>query len=59
MTGTIRFNPKFRNRAYITADGLKLDILIEGNAHMNRALDSDVVAVQLVEPSTWKKLESA
>lgn len=28
--GTIRFNPKFRQRAFLTIDELKVDVMIEG-----------------------------
>lgn len=45
--GIIRFNPKFRQRAFLTVDDLKVDIMIEGQTKMNRALDGDTVLVQL------------
>jgi len=28
--GIIRFNPKFRQRAFLTIDELKVDVMIEG-----------------------------
>ena len=45
--GRIRFNPKFRNRAYVTVTGIKLDVLVEGQRNFNRSMDGDLVALRL------------
>jgi hypothetical protein len=56
--GTLRYNPKFRDRAYITIDNLNIDVLIDGQNAMNRAFDSDKVAVRLESTQYWKPLEA-
>lgn len=43
--GTIRFNPKFRSRAFLTVDELKVDVMIEVQSKMNRSMDGDTVLV--------------
>ena len=37
---------------------LKVDIMIEGQANMNRALDGDTVLVQLDPVKQWQELQS-
>ena len=55
--GTIRFNPKFRQRAFLTIDELKVDVMIEGQTKMNRSLDGDKVLVQLDPVNSWELLK--
>jgi hypothetical protein len=45
--GSIRINKRNRQDAYVTSDDLDYDIYIHGAMSRNRALEGDVVAVQL------------
>jgi len=56
--GSFRYNPKFRDRAYVTLEGVTTDIKLEGQTNMNRAFDGDLVLVKLDQPSKWKPLEN-
>lgn len=56
FTGQIRYNAKFRDRAYVTIEGIACDCLIEGNRNMNRSMDGDTVAVKLDNPDKWRLL---
>lgn len=47
--GVLRINKKRRSDAYVTCPGLPDDIYLLGERRRNRALDGDVVAVQLVD----------
>ena len=51
--GVIRFNPKFRQRAFLTVEELKVDVMIEGQTKMNRSLDGDKVLVELDPVKYW------
>ena len=37
-----------QTRAYVTIDELNIDIVVEGFKNMNRAMDGDVVIVELL-----------
>lgn len=54
--GNIRVNPNNRNRAFISIEGIKLDVMIDGVGSQNRALDGDTVVIQLLDPSRWPSL---
>ncbi|CAM6015246.1 unnamed protein product [Sphagnum balticum] len=54
---TLRVNSHNRSEAYVTIDGIPLDILIEGSSAQNRAIEGDVVAVLLDQPSAWPRLK--
>ncbi|KAJ3015748.1 hypothetical protein HKX48_004403 [Thoreauomyces humboldtii] len=53
VTGALRINKRNRNEAYVTCEGLAngADIFIRGVKHRNRALEGDVVVVQVLEGS--------
>ncbi|DAZ94954.1 TPA: hypothetical protein N0F65_000333 [Lagenidium giganteum] len=56
--GKLRVNPQYRNNGWVTVDGVSADILIEGMSHRNRAMDNDLVAVELLPESEWKQLNA-
>ncbi|KAI8582204.1 hypothetical protein K450DRAFT_227890 [Umbelopsis ramanniana AG] len=45
--GSLRINRRNRQDAYVTCDDLEYDIYIHGAINRNRALEGDIVAVQL------------
>jgi hypothetical protein len=45
--GTIRINRRNRNDAYVTSDDLDYDVYIHGLFNRNRALEGDIVAIEL------------
>ncbi|CAI5759697.1 unnamed protein product [Candida verbasci] len=56
VTGTLRVNKKNRSDAYVSTDGLlDADIFICGSKDRNRALENDLVAVELLIPEeVWE-----
>jgi len=42
----------------VTLEGISVDIMIEGQANMNRALDGDKVLLKLDPPAKWRLLEN-
>ncbi|OBA19354.1 RNB-domain-containing protein [Metschnikowia bicuspidata var. bicuspidata NRRL YB-4993] len=56
VTGTLRVNKKNRSDAYVSTDGLlDADIFICGSKDRNRALEGDIVAVELlVVDEVWE-----
>ncbi|KAJ8021344.1 DIS3-like exonuclease 2 [Holothuria leucospilota] len=54
IQGSIRINPKKYSEAYIDSPDGGCDIFIEGMHCRNRALQDDVVAVQLLPQDKWK-----
>ncbi|XP_009403071.2 DIS3-like exonuclease 2 [Musa acuminata AAA Group] len=53
---TFRVNAYNRLEAYCTIDGLPVDVLINGVAAQNRAIEGDIVAVMLDPVAYWTKL---
>lgn len=51
--GSLRINAKKRTEAYVTIPGLPCDICIEGDQHRNRALETDVVLIELLDKGLW------
>lgn len=49
VVGTLRVNKRNRSDAYVASDALDADIFICGSKDRNRALEGDVVAVELLE----------
>ena len=43
--GNIRVNPNNRNRAFVSIQGIKIDVMIDGLSSQNRALDGDTVLI--------------
>eukprot|EP00741_Cyanophora_paradoxa_P002860 tig00000640_g2776.t1 len=52
--GSLRMNPYNCFEGYLFAQDLDKDILIRGREDLNRAIDGDVVAVQLLPESQWR-----
>jgi len=58
--GMLRVLPQKRRTAFVSVEGVKNDILIEGEKDRNRCIDGDEVVVQLLPESEWpEKPESA
>ena len=55
MQGSLRINVRNFHEAFITSTIGGRDIFIDGVAARNRALPGDIVAVQLLPKSEWKK----
>ena len=43
--GTVKTNPKFRYRAFVSIDDLNIDVMVKGMQDMNRAIDGDKVLI--------------
>lgn len=43
--GNLRVNPNNRNRAFVSIQGIKVDVMIDGLSSQNRALDGDTVLI--------------
>ncbi|KAG2199383.1 hypothetical protein INT47_001565 [Mucor saturninus] len=58
--GLLRINKRNRNDAYVTCDNLDADVFIHGQRDRNRALEGDIVIIELLDLETiWaKKKES-
>jgi hypothetical protein len=56
--GVIRINQNNRRRAYVTVQGICVDVMVEGMMQQNRCLDGDTVAISLVDPAKWIELEN-
>ena len=50
VIGTLRVNKRNRSDAYVATDVLDTDIYICGSKDRNRALEGDIVAVELLDP---------
>ncbi|KPV71704.1 uncharacterized protein RHOBADRAFT_30884 [Rhodotorula graminis WP1] len=50
VIGTLRVNKRNRSDAYVATDVLDTDIFICGSKDRNRALEGDIVAVELLDP---------
>ncbi|KAL3693598.1 hypothetical protein R1sor_007249 [Riccia sorocarpa] len=57
--GVLRVNPHYRGEGYVTLEGVPVDILIDGLSAQNRAMEGDVVAVQLNSSSVWPRLKGS
>ncbi|KAI5081147.1 hypothetical protein GOP47_0004330 [Adiantum capillus-veneris] len=55
----IRVNAHMRTEAYVTIDGVPIDILIDGVQAQNRSIDGDVVAVIVNDVPMWTKLKGS
>ena len=54
VKGVLRINPRNYEIAWVTVAGLGRDVLIEGMLRRNRALNGDVVALQILPRGDWK-----
>jgi exosome complex exonuclease DIS3/RRP44 len=50
-----RFNPF---EGFVGSDAVGADILLSGRVDMNRALDGDIVAVELLPEASWKRVSA-
>ncbi|KAL4172540.1 hypothetical protein KRP22_007704 [Phytophthora ramorum] len=56
--GTIRCNRDHWLECHVLihgANGVKIPVLLQGREHINRAIDGDLVAIQLLPKEQWKK----
>jgi len=54
--GPLRINGKNRQQAFVTVEGLDIDVYLDGEVSRNRALNSDLVVLSLnKDKSTWKE----
>ncbi|GAB6019956.1 DIS3-like exonuclease 2 [Chamberlinius hualienensis] len=58
IEGVLRINPKNYQDAYISVPGGQMDICLGGIVDRNRALNGDVVVVQLKPTNQWRILYS-
>ncbi|CAG8687150.1 8258_t:CDS:2, partial [Cetraspora pellucida] len=55
VSGVLRINKRNRSDAYVATESLDADIYICGSKDRNRALEGDVVAVELLDPDkVWQ-----
>ncbi|CAN4081361.1 unnamed protein product [Withania somnifera] len=52
-----RVNAHNRHEAYCKVDGVRTDVLIIGAAAQNRAVEGDIVAVEIDPPSLWTRMK--
>ncbi|KAF5828225.1 hypothetical protein DUNSADRAFT_18006 [Dunaliella salina] len=52
--GALRVNRYNPYEGYVGSDSVGQDILLAGRSHMNRAMDGDIVAVELLPESEWR-----
>ncbi|CAM8942755.1 unnamed protein product [Rhodiola kirilowii] len=57
--GIFRVNAHNRFEAYCKIDGVPVDILINGLAAQNRAVEGDIVAIQVDPLSCWTKMKGS
>ena len=53
MQGSLRVNRFNPYEGYVGSESVGQDILLAGRAAMNRALDGDIVAVELLPEEQW------
>ena len=54
VKGILRISPRNYELAWVTIPGLKRDVLLEGMLNRNRALNGDVVALEIFPREKWK-----
>ena len=54
VKGVLRINPRNYEIAWVTVPGLGRDVLIEGMLRRNRALNGDVVTLEILPRDDWK-----
>ncbi|PIA55209.1 hypothetical protein AQUCO_00800142v1 [Aquilegia coerulea] len=59
FVATFRVNAHNRLEAYCTIDGLPTDVLINGVAAQNRAVEGDIVAVRIDPLALWTRLKGS
>eukprot|EP01105_Mastigella_eilhardi_P024634 TRINITY_DN6464_c0_g1_i1.p1 TRINITY_DN6464_c0_g1~~TRINITY_DN6464_c0_g1_i1.p1 ORF type:complete len:1328 (-),score=329.80 TRINITY_DN6464_c0_g1_i1:2143-6081(-) len=53
--GTLSVSNKHPDHAFVSVDDFERDVIVEGFKARNRAIDGDVVVVQLLPSSKWKQ----
>ncbi|XP_042560492.1 DIS3-like exonuclease 2 isoform X2 [Clupea harengus] len=56
--GSLRINPKKFQEAFVPSPDGTADIFLDGVVARNRALNGDVIVVQILPPEQWKVLKS-
>lgn len=54
LKGTIRISKKNFELAWVTIDGMRRDVVLEGMLARNRALEGDIVALKVSARDKWK-----
>lgn len=54
VKGVLRISPRNYELAWVTVPGLKRDVVLEGMLRRNRALNGDVVALEILPTEKWK-----
>ena len=57
VRGRIRINPRRREEAYVTVEGLQCDVILKGSEAQNRSIEGDLVAVKLLSLDQWDRLD--
>lgn len=57
VKGVVRISPRKYELAWVTVPGLKRDVLLDGMLRRNRALNGDVVALQILPRKQWKVMK--
>ena len=57
VRGRIRINPRRREEAYVTVEGLQCDVILKGSEAQNRSIEGDLVAVKLLPLDQWDRLD--
>ena len=57
--GPLRINGKNRQQAFVTIEGLDIDVYLDGEKSRNRSLNSDLVVLSFnKDKSTWKEVNT-
>jgi DIS3-like exonuclease 2 len=58
LTGVIRVNPKKKQEAYVSVEGVGVDIRIDDDKLRNRSLHGDIVAIELLPQEEWTEFSA-
>ena len=54
MKGVLRISPRNYELAWVTVPGLKRDVVLDGMLMRNRALNGDIVALEILPKQKWR-----
>ena len=54
VKGVLRISPRNYELAWVTVPGLKRDVVLEGMLRRNRALNGDIVALEILPKQKWR-----
>lgn len=57
VKGVLRISPRNYELAWVTVPGLKRDVVLEGMLRRNRALNGDIVALEILPRDKWKVMK--